>query len=288
MQFPIRTLDRSEFPPLLREIPDCPKHLFVRGTLPKEDSVLLCVVGSRAASPYAKRATSSLIAGLAGKPITIVSGLALGIDADAHKAALDAGLHTVAVLPSGLNDSVLYPRTNHALAQRIVESGGVLLSEYEPDFKPALYSFPGRNRIMAGMSHAALIVEASEKSGTLITARLALDYNRDVLAVPHEIGREGGAGTNRLIKEGAALVRDSTDILEILGFKVEEPGGLFEAPKDLSDIEARVYTALTEPMPRDTLLERAGLSAQEANIALSSLLIRGLIVERFGAIQRTY
>lgn len=288
MQFPIQTLQPTAFPELLREIPDCPKLLYIRGTLPPSHTTPLCVVGTRSASPYGKRASSSLIAGLRGYPIAVISGLALGTDADAHKAALDTGLPTIAVMPSGLDDSVLYPRSNARLAQTILERGGALISEYEPLFKPALYSFPARNRIMAGMSKATLLIEASEKSGTLITARLALDYNREVMAVPHEIGRDGGAGTNRLIKEGAALVRNSRDILEILGFKTEEPGTLFTIPTDFSEAEAEVFAALTEPMQRDTLLEQTGLSAQEVNIALSSLLIRGLIVERFGTIQRTY
>jgi DNA processing protein len=212
--------------------------------------------------------------------------MALGIDAEAHKAALDVGVPTVAVLPSGLNENAIYPSSNQTLAQQILKNGGALLSENEPDFKAALYSFAQRNRIAAGMSTAVLIVEAGEKSGTLITARLALSYNREVLAIPHELGRETGAGVNNLIREGATLVRSSEDILEALGLKPHDKPEQAQIPTDLSGGEVSILTALIEAMEKDELIEAAGLSAQEANIALSSLLIRGLIVERLGKIER--
>jgi DNA processing protein len=178
---------------------------------------------------------------------------------------------------------------NHALAQEILKRGGALLSENPNGFKAMLHSFAQRNRIAAGMSSAVLIVEAGEKSGTLITARLALDYNREVLAVPHELGHETGVGCNELIRQGATLVRHSEDILEALGFKVEQPTqGVL--PTDLTDAEAAVLEALSPPaggaLTRDELIEAAALTAQEANVALSSLLIRGLISERMGKIER--
>ena len=286
----VATLMRNKFPPLLSEIPDAPKSLYVRGALPSpEEYKYLCVVGARAASQYGRRACMSLIGGLAGRPICIVSGLALGTDAQAHEAALDAGLPTVAVLPSGVDDSTIYPSTNRPLAIRILKAGGALVSEYEAGEKAARWTFPARNRIMAGLSHATLIIEASEKSGTLITARLALDYNREVLAVPHPLGAESGAGNNRLIRTGAALVRNSSDILEALGLispnDPREPGQR-ELPLDVNEHERAILTALTEPLTRDELIERSELSAQHANIALSSLSIRGYIVERLGKIER--
>jgi DNA processing protein len=230
--------------------------------------------------------TQKLIAGLVGYPVAIVSGMAIGIDSEAHKAALEVGIPTVAVLPSGLNDSIIYPAQNRMLAKQILKSGGALLSENEPDFKAAIYSFPQRNRIAAGMSTATLIVEAGEKSGTLITARLALNYNREVLAIPHELGRETGAGVNTLIREGATLVRNSEDILQALGFKIEEKAEQASLPTDLNESEIKIMNALTQAMVRDELIEAASLSAQDANIGLSSLLIRGLIVERLGKIER--
>lgn len=288
MEFPIRQLHLSEHPALLKELPgkDIPAHLYIRGRLPGPQYTYLCVVGSRATSVYGRRITQQLIAGLAGYRVAIVSGMALGIDAEAHKAALDVGIPTVAVLPSSLDDESIYPSTNKALAHRILARGGALISEYVKPHKAAIHDFPKRNRIAAGMSVAALIVEAGEKSGTLITARLALDYNREVLAVPHELGKETGAGVNRLIREGATLVRNSDDILQVLGFAPIDKPVQAALPTDLHPAEAAVLEALVEATEKDALIDVSGLSAQEANIALSSLLLRGLIVERLGKIER--
>ena len=282
----IRQLHLKDFPPLLKEIPDKPKMLYLRGEMPPKGHKYLCVVGSRATSIYGRRVCQQLIAGLAGYPVVIVSGMALGIDSEAHKAAMDVGLHTIAVLPSSCDDASIYPSTNKPIAQRILARGGALLSEDEGPHKAAIYDFPKRNRISAGMSHCALIVEAGEKSGTLITARLALDYNREVLAIPHELGRETGAGVNRLIREGATLVRTADDILQALGIKPLDTPKQAALPTDLTQAEVKTLHALVEPLVRDELIENSGLSAQEANIALSSLLIRGLIVERLGKIER--
>ncbi len=286
MQSDIRQLRPKDFPPLLREIPDKPKVLYLRGELAPKGHLYLCVVGSRATSIYGRRVCQQLIAGLAGYPVSIVSGMALGIDSEAHKAAMDVGLHTVAVLPSSCDDASIYPSTNKPVAQRILARGGALLSEDIGPHKAAIYDFPKRNRISAGMSQAALIVEAGEKSGTLITARLALDYNREVLAIPHELGRETGAGVNRLLREGATLVRSADDILQSLGIKPLDTLKQAAMPLDLTEPEMKALHALVEPLVRDELIEHSGLSAQEANIALSSLLIRGLIVERLGKIER--
>ncbi len=270
----------------MREIPDKPKVLYIRGELPPKDHKYLCVVGSRATSLYGRRICQQLIAGLAGYPVAVVSGMALGIDSEAHKAAMDVGLRTIAVLPSSCDDSSIYPSTNKPIAQRILARGGALISEERGPHKAAIYDFPKRNRISAGMSAAALIIEAGEKSGTLITARLALDYNREVLAIPHELGRETGAGVNRLIREGATLVRAADDILQALGIKPLDTPKQAPLPTDLGQAEMRALHALTEPLVRDELIENSGLCAQDANIALSSLLIRGLIVERLGKIER--
>ncbi len=288
MEYKIRQLPQEDYPPLLSEIPerDYPAALYIRGVLPGPEFTYLCVVGSRATSVYGRRTTQQLIAGLAQYPIAIVSGMALGIDAEAHRAALDVGLPTVAMLPSSLDEASIYPATNKALAQRILARGGALMSEYNKPHKAMLHDFAKRNRIAAGMSMAALIVEAGERSGTLITARLALDYNREVLAVPHELGRETGAGVNRLIREGATLVRTSDDILQALGFKPLDNPVQSALPTDLTAQETAVLGVLTEAIEKDTLIELACLSTQEANIALSSLLLRGLILERLGKIER--
>lgn len=286
MEFPIRELLPRDYPLLLREIPDQPEILHIRGAMPPPDYTYLCIVGSRRTTQYGERMLHTLVVGLAKYPICIVSGMAWGTDANAHKAALDVGLPTIAVLPSGLDDRVIYPRTNRPLARRILAAGGALISENDPGFVAMIHSFGQRNRIAAGMSKATLIIEAGEQSGTLITARLALDYNREVLVVPHELGRENGIGCNSLIHAGATLVRDSTDILEALGFTPAEP--VQQAlPTDLTDAEAATLEALCNAtLARDEIIEYTELSAQEINIALSSLMIRGLVTERLGKIER--
>ena len=286
MAFLIRQLLSKDFPPLLKEIPDKPKVLYIRGEMPPKECSLLCVVGSRATSIYGRRVCQQLIAGLAGYPVAIVSGMALGLDSEAHKTAMDVGLPTIAVLPSSLDDESIYPKTNLGLAQRILARGGALISENKAPFKAMIHSFPERNRISAGMCTASLIIEAGEKSGTLITARLALDYNREVLAVPHELGRETGAGVNRLIREGATLVRTSDDLLQALGIKPSDKPTQPVLPTDLTEVEMKILHALTEALVRDELIELSQLEAQAANVALSSLLIRGLIAERLGKIER--
>lgn len=285
MSFPVRQLSREELPALLKEIPDCPERLFVRGHVPSAHYTMLCVVGSRTATSYGRRACATLIEGLARYPVAIISGMALGMDAEALQCALRVGLPAVAVLPSSVEDASIYPRTNYELAQTILARGGTLLSEYAAPYKPHQYSFAARDRIMAGLSKATLLIEAREKSGTLITARLAMEYNREVLAVPHELGKETGAGVNRLLREGATLVRTSEDILEALGIRKEGPAQT-ALPTDLTPAEAKILAALSEALERDELIVRSRLTVQETNVALTSLLIRGLITERLGKVER--
>lgn len=280
----IRTLTKKEFPSLLSEITDPPTQLYVRGTLPPEDHVLLAVVGSRRYSGYGKEACEKLIAGLAGYPVSIVSGLALGIDAIAHRATLKAGLHTIAIPGSGLSDEVLYPATNRPLAREILSAGGALLSEFEPDFHATQWSFPQRNRIMAGLSRAVLIIEASEKSGTLITARLALDYNRDVMVVPGSIFSDTSRGALKLLKDGANAVMHSRDILSILGFSVDAIPS--QENLLLSPEEERILAALSEPLSRDDLIRALNIPVRDVNILLSSMELRGLIKESLGLVMK--
>jgi DNA processing protein len=203
----------------LLEIPDAPSALWTRGNWPPEEAKVLAVVGSRELSEYGREACRTLVSGLSGYPISVVSGLALGADAAAHEAALDAGLHTIAVPGSGLGDSVISPRTNAALASRILLSGGLLLSEHPDDYRPHPHDFPSRNRIMVGLAHAVLVIEAGPQSGTLITARLAGDYNRDLLCVPHRITDEHGHGAHAFLRVGATLVATPEHVLEALGFE---------------------------------------------------------------------
>jgi DNA processing protein len=286
MPHQLRQLTEEEYPELLKEIPGKPKALYIRGVMPPPDYKYLCVVGSRACTPYGRRMTANIIAGLAKYPVVIVSGMALGIDNEAHKAALDVGLPTMAVLGSSCDDESIYPKSNWVTAKRILAQKGCLISETKGPYKAALHDFPKRDRIMAGLAHATLVIEAGEKSGTLITARLALDFNREVMAIPHELGRESGVGANRLLREGATLVRSADDVAEALGFKLPDNPTQGILPTDLNKSEAAVLEALTGSFVKDELIQKSELSAQEANIALSSLLIRGLIVERLGKIER--
>ncbi len=213
----LRLITPDLYPPQLREIPFMPQDLWLRGSLPPEDTKFLAVIGSRELSDYGRRACEYLISGLADYPISIVSGLALGADACAHRAALKAGLHTIAIPGSGLFDSVIGPRTNFPLAQEILEHGGALLSEQEPDHIPCPADFPSRNRIMVGLADAVLMIESGAMSGTLISARMAGDYNRELLCIPHHIDDDHSYGNHLFTRLGATLVSESEHILEALG-----------------------------------------------------------------------
>ena len=281
----ITALSPSRFPPLLKEIPDAPKKLYVRGTLPSYDSMWLAVVGSRAATSYGRQALRHLIEGLRGYPVVIVSGLAYGIDAEAHKAALETGLPTVAVPGSGLDWNVLCPRANVNLAREILKKNGALLSEFEADFKATDYSFPQRNRIMAGLCHATLVVEAKERSGSLITARLATEYNRELLVVPGSIFSAESRGTHQFLKLGAAAVTESADILRALNIDVRDRISNIPKHADISESERRVLRLLTTPLARDELLLELALPVSEANILLSTMEIKGFIVEELGVVR---
>jgi DNA processing protein len=286
MNYEVRELKEEDFPKLFFQIEDPPEKLFIAGILPSPESILLCVVGSRKYSDYGKEVCKNLISGLAGQNIVIVSGLALGIDSIAHEAALDAGLKTIAIPGSGLDPSVLYPRTNFRLANRIVECGGALLSEYEKNFKATSWSFPKRNRLMAGISDAVLIIEAEERSGTLITARLAMEYNRDVFVVPRDIFSRNSIGSNKLLKDGAIPVFGSEDILEHFGF-TQSVRSRTSHSEDLSEGEKKILELLKEPLTKDELVDKSGLGISRANILISSMEIKGLIKEVYGKIITT-
>ena len=284
MDFKIEILTPENYPPQLNEIPTIPQKLFCVGAPLPPDGLYLSVVGSRTHSSYGADVCHKLIMGLVGTPLIIVSGLALGIDSIAHRSAIKAGLRTVAFPGSGLSESVLYPATNLSLAKEILSSGGTLVSEFEPSFKATQWSFPQRNRLMAGIAHATLIIEATEKSGTLITARLALDYNREVLAVPGPITSPGSLGPNLLIKQGATPITRSEDILEVFG--LQQGSTLSQAVIELSEQEKEVLDFLQDPCSRDELIESFGIPAQEINSLISAMEIKGLIKEELGEIRQ--
>ena len=274
--FPIRELSTAETSPLLQEIPDSPKKLYLRGNLPPQGTKCLAVVGSRNYTNYGAQVVEYLISGLKGYPISIISGLALGIDSLAHTAALEYGLYTLSVPGSGLDDYVLYPRRNRGLAMRILKQGGGLLSEFEPDFSATPWSFPQRNRIMAGLSHAVLIIEAAEKSGTLITARLATDYDRDLLVVPGNIFSESTKGTHQFLKLGATPITTPSDILEVLDIEPKSHTKT-ESALHLSGQEQKVLNVLTQPRDRDELIRLLNLPIHEANTLLMQMELQGHI-----------
>ncbi len=284
----IYKLKPEQFQEGLNEIPQPPKTLYIRGRLPSdEDVVYLAVVGSRKYTSYGKDICEKLIRGIKGYPIVIVSGLAIGMDSIAHRIALENGLTTIAFPGSGLDNNVLHPRSNIKLAQEIVDKGGCIISELEPTCPAALYSFVKRNRLMAGISKAVLIIEAEEKSGTLVTARMALDYNRDVLAVPGSAFSSNSNGTNWLIKQGATPVTNSNDILEALGFEVERPVLTDkERYADCGKDEMKIIGLLREPMERDDLIRELGMNVGEANALLSIMELKDLIKEELGEIKK--
>ena len=285
----IQKLPKNNFPKALLEIPQPPENLWVMGEIPKEELIYLCVVGSRKFTSYGKEACEKIIAGLKGYPIVIVSGLAMGIDAIAHKKALSVGLKALVFPGSGLSREAMYPKTNIKLAEEIFNSGGCFLSEFEPDFKATLWSFGRRNRLMAGISKAVLIIEAEERSGTLITARLTTEYNRDLLVVPGSIFSPNSKGVNKLLRQGATPVTCSEDVLEALGFELpkdeEKHAKLF---LDLSPEEKMVFDLLRDPSPRDDLIRAMKMPTPHANALLSVMEIKGLIKEELGEIRATF
>ena len=274
----------KQFPKLLREIPSPPKELYLIGDLPPEELFYLAVVGTRRFSNYGKEACERIIGGLAGHNFVIVSGLAIGLDSIAHRAALQNKLLTIAVPGSGLNDSVLHPHSNRRLAKEIVQAGGCLVSEFPPKMPAGLHTFPQRNRIIAGLCSGVLIIEAPEKSGALITARFALDFNRDVFAVPGSIFSENSIGTNRLIKMGAIPVVSADDVLEAYGIEVESKNLQF----NFSPLEEKVLSALNEPMQKDDLIRKLGMPASEVNSIITMLQINGVLKESGGEIYRLH
>ncbi len=287
MHVTLRKIQSSQFPPKLQEIPDLPKQLYIEGELPDPSThIYLAVVGPRKHSDYGKRICEDIIRGLQGQPIVIVSGLALGIDAIAHKTALEVGLPTIAVPGSGLAPKSIYPKSNFSLARAIVDAGGALVSEFEPDFEATPWSFPKRNRIVAGLSDAVLVVEANENSGALITAKLALGYNRDVLAVPGSVYVEQCKGTNNLIAKGAYVVTSGRDIISHFNLEKEETATQASFEMFRED-EIAVLRLLKEPQTKNYIYEKSGLSISDCSIVLSTLELKGVIKEEYGKVYKT-
>ncbi|MBP7416005.1 MAG: DNA-processing protein DprA [Pyrinomonadaceae bacterium] len=289
----ILILDDGSYPALLREIDDPPPVLYVRGDWQScFDQPCIGVIGSRKCSTYGENASEMLSRDLASRGITVVSGLARGIDTAGHRGAIRGQGKTVAVMGTGL-DSV-YPKENNGLVREIIAAGGCVVTQFPLGTPPIPENFPYRNRIISGLSHGVVIIEASERSGSLITARLAMEQNREVMAVPGNITSRNSFGTNYLIKTGAKLVQQWQDIVAempseisaaILPPKIDEQKAEDAkrqpelVPADMTDNERKVWDALTadESTHIDALLEGSGLSFGDLNSALVALDIRDLI-----------
>ncbi len=278
----IVTLVDSEYPALLREIDDPPLALYVRGRLPVDTTTAIAIVGTRRGTQYGKMVGAKLASQLALRGISVVSGLAAGIDAAAHQGTLDVGGHTIAVLGCGVD--IPYPKRNQPLYERIAVEGTVM-SEYPLGMRPAKWTFPQRNRILSGLSRGVVVVQAPERSGSLITARLALEQGREVFAVPGNISTTTSAGTNRLIQQGAKLVESAEDILEEFRDlrRMVRSAPSAEGSEDdatLTERERRVYELISlEPVHVDDIIARADLSPTEASHVLLLLQLEDLVVE---------
>jgi DNA processing protein len=286
-------LGDADYPPLLAAIPDPPIALTVRGELLREDALGLSVVGARRATPYGRDTARRLSRDLASFGLTIVSGLARGIDAAGHEGALEASGRTVAVLGSGLDE--LYPSEHRALAERIAERGAVL-SEFDLDEPPHARNFPRRNRIITGLTLGTLVVEAAAKSGSLISARLALDQNREVFAVPGPVSSPGSEGVHALLRDGARLVTRAEDVLEELRVEVREAlkhraterRGQAPGTLDTLDTEERALVALLlsrhDPLDLDQILDEVSLSVDRVLAALARLELSGRVTRLPGGL----
>ncbi len=265
----------------LNEIPQIPEKIWFMGKLPPPTHKLLSVVGSRDYTTYGKQAVQDLIAGLKNYPVGIVSGLARGIDGLSHESALQHDLYTLAIPGSGLDAKCIYPSRHRGLAQKIIAHNGGLISELSPTTKASKWTFPARNRLMAGLSDAILLIEATEKSGTLITARLAVEYNRELLAVPGSIFSPQSVGCNQFIKLGATPITTSQDILEIL--HIEKKLTQTHAEElNLNDKQKLILATIKPQANFETIISKTKLKVDEVQVILMELEISGHISQENG------
>jgi DNA processing protein len=271
----VLTYHDPKYPSRLKEIYDYPPLLYVRGSLLPQDEWCLAVVGTRRATVYGRQVTEEIVTDLTQSKITIVSGLAKGIDSVAHQAALAAGGRSIAVFASGLD--IVYPADNADLARSIMQQGA-LLSEYPLGTRPRAENFPRRNRIMSGLSLGVLVAEADETSGAIITARMALEQNREVFAIPGSILSPASRGTNHLIQEGAKLVRDYTDILEELNLMNVARQIEMKELLPATETESSLLKHLSaEPTHIDEVCRNSGLPIATVSSTLAMMELKGLV-----------
>ena len=280
--------ESTRYPRFLKDIGDAPKQLYYRGDWnPELFERCLAVVGTRRMTSYGKRMTEQIVGGVAAAGLTIVSGFMYGIDATAHKAAVQAGGKTIAVMPCGID--VVYPEYQADLYQEILDTGGLIVSEYEGTHPTISWTFPRRNRIVAGLSQATLVVEAGQDSGALITANLAKKYGRKVFAVPNPLTSPVSQGVTQLLKEGAIVTSGANDILQYYGLPKRDLG----APKSRlgeigSELEQKIVQQLKkEAMEIDILARKLEIPAAKIGAAISMLQLEGYITKEQGKLYVT-
>lgn len=282
------TFNDPDYPPLLREIPDSPVILFSKGNVSLADKPTIAIIGARKATQLGYDIARDFSSKLAKAGFVIVSGLALGIDTYAHRGALEGNGQTIAVL--GCGTDIIYPKTNARIRERMLKNNGGILSEYHPSVTAKPWHFPVRNRIISGMCVGTLVVEASARSGSLITARLAAEQNREVFAIPGSIRSKNSEGTLNLIREGATLVTDPSEIIEYFSDLLptrEKNDNIFDQ-NELTDDEEKIVKLLSiEPISLDNLLDKSGIKRERLFSLLLTLEMRDYLIRLPGNLYQT-
>jgi len=272
------TIEDKDYPEQLKKIKNAPETLYFRGKI-KPDEVCFAIVGTRRYSSYGKQVAMEIAGNLSESGLTIVSGLAPGIDTFAHTAVVEQGGRTIAVLGTGLDEKSIYPKENIKLARKIVELEGLLISEYPPGTRGTRFSFPQRNRIISGLSKGVLVIEAKQKSGSLITANYAFSQKRKVFAIPGSIYSLNSHGTNFLIKQGAKLVDSANNILEELNLSISVPPATSNAMNETQTFEENLVldTLKEESLHLDKIIEKTKLNPAIVASTLTILELRNKV-----------
>jgi len=281
----IKTVKISDknYPESIKTLSDAPEVLYYRGVLPTPEEICVAVVGTRRPSDYGQQATIEIAGGLASAGVTVVSGMAPGIDTFAHRTCVERGRRTIAVIGTGLDEKTLYPQQNLELARQIIKHGGCLISEYPPNTPGYAGNFPQRNRLVVALSEGVVVTEAKKRSGSLITANLAKLQKKVLFAVPGQIYMANASGPNKLIKEGAQLIESAQDVLDVLGINnARLVSGTVNSPLiplgELTVPETLIFTALKEgSLYIDAIIEKTKLSAPVAGSTLALMEISGKI-----------
>jgi DNA processing protein len=274
------TLGEERFPDLLREVPTPPSVLYVRGTLQDVDLKAVGMVGTRRCTSYGRQIATTMAEDFARAGVTVVSGLALGIDGAAHRGALAGGGRTIAVLGSGVDQ--IYPSSHRELAEQIMANGAII-SDYPPGTKPDARNFPPRNRIIAGLSLGIVVVEAPKRSGALITVDFAADYGRDVFCVPGNVQSDVSAGCHAVIRDGGRLVTSAADVLDDLGIAAPKQGQAKQQAFPMTEDERHLFNYIRwDPTHVDELAAAANLNAAQAGALLTLLELKGAVRDTGG------